>query len=105
MIRGAWREVERVKIPGSEADVFSSLASDGNAIVGIHETVTVPEDLFLYNSSENTIRILTNLNPQLRQVKFAPVKKVSWVTAEGLDVNGLIFMPPDYVPGRRYPPS
>jgi dipeptidyl aminopeptidase/acylaminoacyl peptidase len=99
----SWSEVERVKLPGKEEDRFAELASNGVSIVGTHETVNVPEDLFIYQPSEGGIHILTDLNPQLRQVRFSDVRTVGWKTAEGLEVRGLLFMPLGYIPGHRYP--
>jgi len=100
---GSWREVERITIPGSELDRFSSLASGGKTIVGVHERVTVPEELFIYEPGTGSIRNLTDLNPQLKSVRFAPVEIIHWPTLSGLDISGLLFMPPDYSPGMLYP--
>jgi dipeptidyl aminopeptidase/acylaminoacyl peptidase len=101
--KDAWRVTERVDVPRNEEDWFQFLVSNGKAIVGVHETVTSPEDLFVYTLGEDRIRLLTDLNLQLRQVQFASVEKVHWTTPEGLNVTGLLFLPPDYVPGKRYP--
>ncbi len=101
--RGSWREMTRINVAGSDADRFAFLASDGETIVGVHQTLTRPENLFLYDPSEGAIHILTDLNPQLRQLRFAQVRKVTWSTADGLNIDGLLFMPPDYAPGKRYP--
>jgi dipeptidyl aminopeptidase/acylaminoacyl peptidase len=99
----SWREVERIVIPGSDLDRFSSLASAGKTVVGVRETVTIPEELFIYEPGMGSIRILTDLNPQLKSVRFAPVETIHWPTSSGLDISGLLFTPPDYAPGKRYP--
>jgi dipeptidyl aminopeptidase/acylaminoacyl peptidase len=100
---GEWREDERVEIPRTEKDRFWSLMSTGSAIVGIHEAVDVPPDLFSYAPGDRSVRILTDLNPALKSERFAPSITVHWTTTEGLDLSGLLFLPPDYLPGKRYP--
>jgi dipeptidyl aminopeptidase/acylaminoacyl peptidase len=98
-----WSQTDRIHLPHGSSDRFSSLQSNGTTVVGIHETVSEPQNLFLYETGKNAIRILTDLNPQLGTVKFAPVQTVHWTAASGVDVEGLLFMPQDYAPGKRYP--
>jgi dipeptidyl aminopeptidase/acylaminoacyl peptidase len=102
-LNGLWREIERVDLPRTEKDRFSSLTSSGAAIVGVHETIDIPQNLFLYTPGKSSIEILTDLNPQLREKEFAPVRSIHWTTPEGSDVSGLLFLPSNYVPGQRYP--
>jgi dipeptidyl aminopeptidase/acylaminoacyl peptidase len=99
----SWREVTQFAVPQKESDRFYYMVSNGTEIVGVHEDVTTPENLFVYKQGQSQIRFVTNLNAQLSSVRFAPAKTVHWTTSDGLDVTGLLFMPPDYVPGRRYP--
>ena len=98
-----WTELKRFELPGNQEDQFWFLTSNGVAIVGVHQTVSIAEDLFIYMPHQNAVRMLTDLNPQLRNVNFSPVKRVEWTTTEGLEVSGLLFMPRDYDPGKRYP--
>jgi dipeptidyl aminopeptidase/acylaminoacyl peptidase len=100
---GSWHETQGITVPGNGTDQFWWTATNGVAVVGIHQALTTPEDLFVYKPSDKNIHILTDINPQLREVKFANVKSVSWTTPEGLAVDGLLFMPQDYEPGKRYP--
>ena len=99
----SWREVGQVKIAQNDEDRYLYLASNGKEIVGTHETVSIPRDLFEYEPGQGHIRLLTDFNPQLRTVQFAPVETIHWSTTGGLNVSGLLFIPPDYVSGTRYP--
>jgi dipeptidyl aminopeptidase/acylaminoacyl peptidase len=101
--KDAWREVERYVIPGKEGDRFSMLGSNGSAILGVHETVSAPQSLFMFEPGQTQIHFLTDLNPELRKLRFAPVQTIEWTTTEGLNVKGLLYTPPGYVPGRRSP--
>jgi dipeptidyl aminopeptidase/acylaminoacyl peptidase len=99
----SWREVGHLAVPQKKADRFYYMVSNGTEIVGVHEDVTTPENLFIYKQGQSQLRFVTDVNAQLRGVRFAPAKTMHWTTSDGLDVTGLLFMPPDYNPGRRYP--
>jgi dipeptidyl aminopeptidase/acylaminoacyl peptidase len=98
-----WREVARFGLSQKAEDRFYLMVSNGTEIVGVHEDVTTPENLFVYKQGQRKIHLVTDLNAQLRELRFAPVRTVHWTTVDGLNVTGLLFVPPDYVPGRRYP--
>jgi dipeptidyl aminopeptidase/acylaminoacyl peptidase len=100
---GEWKESERIAVAKDDNDWFQSIVSNGTEIFGVHETVTQPEDIFEYKDGESSIRILTEVNPQLAHARFAPVERTQWTTSEGLNITGLLFLPPDYVAGKRYP--
>jgi dipeptidyl aminopeptidase/acylaminoacyl peptidase len=102
-VKDSWQKVAITNLPAKEGDWFEFLVSDGTRIVGVHETVTVPENLFIYETGRKEIRLLTDINPQLKTAQFAPVRSVQWTTKEGLNVDGLLFMPPDYDHNKRYP--
>jgi hypothetical protein len=65
--------------------------------------VSTAQDIFGYKQGEGNIRLLTDLNPQLRKVRFSPVNTIEWNSSDGLHVRGLLFKPADFVSGRRYP--
>jgi dipeptidyl aminopeptidase/acylaminoacyl peptidase len=99
----AWREVARFAVPQKTEDRFYFMVSNGTEIIGVHEDVTTPENLFVYKEGQKQIRYVTDINAQLRGVRFASVDTVHWTTSDGLNATGLLFIPPDYVPGERYP--
>jgi dipeptidyl aminopeptidase/acylaminoacyl peptidase len=98
-----WKEVDHLTLPGREDDRFYNLRSNGQEIFGLHETVATPDNLFRYKPGQHQIDLLTNLNARFKMLRTATVKTIYWTTIEGLHVSGLLFSPPDYVAGRRYP--
>jgi dipeptidyl aminopeptidase/acylaminoacyl peptidase len=102
-LEGAWSERSHISLPKRAEDQFEIMTSNSVDIFGVHETVTSPENLFRYRSGQAQISLLTNLNAQFRTLRSASVEPVRWTTTEGLNVSGFLFVPPDYVPGRRYP--
>ncbi len=72
-----WHEVEHLSIPKTDAtDIFGPLTSSGTNVLGVHTNVRTPDDLFVFEPGQNQIRLITNLNPQMQNVKLAPVKIV-----------------------------
>jgi len=62
----------------------------------------LPPELFLL--SEGSLSQLTNTNAELLdQLALAEVRNVTFPSADGTEVEGFIFTPPDYEPGRKYP--
>lgn len=99
----SWKKVSTATIPFDKPYPFSQLTSDGKAVVGIYEAVTVPPNLYTLALNTGEAKIITNLNPHLADDTLAEAKHIRWYTSDGMEVHGLLFFPPGYVPGRRYP--
>jgi dipeptidyl aminopeptidase/acylaminoacyl peptidase len=99
----AWVKVSTVTIPFKTPYPFSSLTSNGKAVVGVYETTTTPPNLYILDLQTGDAQIITNLNPQLSNVTLAKAAPIRWYTSDGMEVHGLLFLPTNYVPGHRYP--
>ncbi|MGI9202912.1 MAG: prolyl oligopeptidase family serine peptidase [Woeseiaceae bacterium] len=78
-----------------------SLHETGDVAVRMSLPHLPPEIFYLTN---DTLERLTNTNHEvLAQLQLASVRNVQFPSADGTEVEGFIFMPPDYRPGRRYP--
>jgi len=98
---GAWQNASSAHIP--VRGLVRELATDGKYVVGDVESPTTPPEVFSYSlAHESAIRRLT-LNSQFQHLTIAPAKELEWQTSTGYAVHGLLFVPPDYVPGTRYP--
>ncbi len=100
---GKWIEISSFHIPLPHFFRFAELASDGRLIVGDYQNSLTPPELFLYDHKLDTTLILAKLNPQFDDLTVAPMKEIQWTTSTGYDVHGLLFLPPGYAPGSRYP--
>src|SRR5262249_22470896 len=47
--------------------------------------------------------LVLDLNPQFKDIGFGRVEEISWSGGGGRLVHGGLYLPPDYVQGRRYP--
>jgi dipeptidyl aminopeptidase/acylaminoacyl peptidase len=95
--------LRREQIPSGEADRISAVVSSGRSTFVVSETVTTPQEIFEYTSEDPTMRVLTDLNPQLRFLRLATAKTIHWQVNGEYEAAGLLFLPPDYVQGKRYP--
>lgn len=101
-VGNSWHEVGSITQPHG-AGYTRFVTTNGTQLIGVHESVTVPENLFSYEAGNDQMRVLTDINPQLKDLRFATTKTIQWKTKDGLDIDGILFLPPDYVPGRPYP--
>lgn len=98
-----WSEITNYRIPLAGLFAAHSIASDGMTVLGGAETSTVPPYLFEYRIGDREVHEVQQLNPQFQQLQFAPVRHVQWETSTGLEIEGTLLVPPDYVEGKRYP--
>jgi dipeptidyl aminopeptidase/acylaminoacyl peptidase len=89
-----WKEVPR--IPGSGGD-------DNPVRVAIEEGPNSPPKLYASDSKTGKKALLLDLNPQFSKLDFGGVQVISWRATDGHEVQGGLFLPSGYEPGRRYP--
>ncbi len=100
-----------VRIPLADAHVQRSLAggfvvSDLTTAAGhtalLHSDDTTAAEVFALEGG--TLRKLTNHNDALfAELRLGKVQDLRCKSKDGTDVHGFAVLPPDYVPGRRYP--
>lgn len=91
--------------PGSNGDpVISSFstAQGKDSIVFVGHSPSHPSELFLSSENAKPDR-LTNLNPWLDELRFAKQTPIKWKAKDGLELQGLLIYPLNYVEGRSYP--
>jgi dipeptidyl aminopeptidase/acylaminoacyl peptidase len=99
----AWQMGKEFRIPLSNFYRFSSLTSNGQTILGDYQNPATPPELFLEDTTTNTIGVFAKLNPEFDNLTIAPTKAVEWTTSTGVNIHGLLFYPPNFETGRRYP--
>jgi dipeptidyl aminopeptidase/acylaminoacyl peptidase len=103
LVGGVWAEISSVTLPLPKRFQYGQLASDGSRIVGDYQSTTTPPELFLYSPSNNNLETIDQLNPQFERLTLGSIKEVRWKTTTGLDIDGLLVLPPKYIAGKRYP--
>ena len=102
---GGW---QRVSLSGEHAkNIFGfTLGDDGKTFVYNHSTGSKPTQW--YGSTLDGARILspvqiTDLNPDYKNKVMAKVEVVRWKGSLDEDVEGILYYPHNYEPGKRYP--
>jgi hypothetical protein len=90
---GVWFPEEKAKDDPSENHVVS---------ISVNQTINDPPKLIVSNSSNTEHRIVWDPNPQLQHIALGKVSQFKWKDAYG-EQTALLYLPPDYAPGRRYP--
>ena len=63
-----------------------------------------PADVFVARAAEHlALEQRTDHNPQVRELALARSEIVHWKGADGMDVEGILYYPVGYQPGKRYP--
>ena len=81
---------------------FSAVGGEGPIALLGHAATHGPELFFAANVTVAPQRV-TEVNPWLTKMRFAEQKVVRWTARDGLELEGVLIYPLNYVEGRRYP--
>jgi len=98
---GEWRITGSWHLPFRAS--ASRVTADETHIIGPFDNKTTPPQLFIFNLADSTAQVFAKLNPQFDHLTLAQPREIHWKTSTGFDASGVLLLPPDYVPGRRYP--
>lgn len=89
------------------AQIFGIEASpDGATVVYDHSAPDQPPQLYrahVANGSLAQVAQVTHLNPQFKDKRMARAEVYQWKGANEETVDGLLYYPTDYQPGKKYP--
>lgn len=71
--------------------------------IHVDQDLNVLPQIFAVDARTQRREVILNLNPQFSELALGHVKPVEWKDGSGGTVSGGLYLPPDYVPGRRYP--
>lgn len=57
----------------------------------------------LIRSGQRSAEVVRSMNDWARDIANNPTRTINYTSLEGEEVFGCVILPPDYVPGRRYP--
>ncbi len=85
--------------------VISESGSIGSKVpeIRVEQDLNTPPRIVATNIATNQTALLLDPNPQFRDLTFGKVEDVSWTGGGGREVHAGLYLPPDYVAGRRYP--
>ena len=77
----------------------------GDALPDIlaEQGLNLPPQIVAVDSKTKRKVILLDLNPQFTGLQFGKVEEIKWKDATGQPVRGGLYLPPDYIAGKKYP--
>ncbi|MBC7921753.1 MAG: S9 family peptidase [Ferruginibacter sp.] len=78
-------------------------AKNADAFLFTKSSFAVCPDLYTAGTDFASIRPLTDLNPQQKEYNWGTVELVNWHSAEGKPLEGLLYKPENFDPGKKYP--
>ncbi len=73
-----------------------------DSMVFVASTALRPPELY-YRSKAGTIVRLTDLNASIASLTLTDPQSITFPTSTGIDGDGVLYLPPGFVAGRRYP--
>jgi hypothetical protein len=101
--------VPRIEYYQKQASGWSRLEVTPGAVntstleIGVAQDLNNAPRIVAEDSRTSRSAVLIDLNPQFKQLWFGRVEEVRWVGGGTREFVGGLFLPPDYVPGTRYP--
>jgi dipeptidyl aminopeptidase/acylaminoacyl peptidase len=85
------------------ADGFPKVRVSASSVeITIEEDINTPPKIFAIDSQSKQKALLLDLNPQFNNVKLGKVEVIE-VTVQGVNLIGGLYLPHDYMPGKKYP--
>jgi dipeptidyl aminopeptidase/acylaminoacyl peptidase len=76
---------------------------DSRLSVTLEQDINSPPKLVANNPKTKRKAVVLDLNPQFSQLSFGRVEIFPWKAREGQFGEGMLYYPPDYVAGKKYP--
>lgn len=97
----ASERVKPVSRRGVALNIFG-ISSDGKTIIGT-SSGPAPTEIFKASPDFNSFTLLTNHNSWISDYALASTEVVKWKSTDGMDIEGLLTKPVDYVEGTKVP--
>jgi dipeptidyl aminopeptidase/acylaminoacyl peptidase len=90
------------RVVGGRRVVSAVSTSSGGKVAILMSSPQQPEEVFAVEGNEPR-RLSRQNDAWLAEVKLGAVEETSFPSKDGTEIHGLLFKPPDYQDGRRYP--
>ncbi|HEY5755677.1 MAG TPA: hypothetical protein VIU34_07630, partial [Steroidobacter sp.] len=80
-----------------------SVATNGKVVLGVSDALRTPPELTAFDTATKRSTRLTDLNPQLADIRFGEISAYHWRSKPTDPADGYLVKPIDYRPGTRYP--
>ena len=80
-----------------------SFTARGDRMAFLGTDASTPSEVFVSGVEPFRPVRITNTNPQLARLALGRQEIVHWKSSDGLEIEGLLLLPPDHAEGRRHP--
>lgn len=98
----ATRRVRTIAV-GEHALALGSVTRDGTRGAAVYSTPASPAEIAVVDLASGRPTRVTDANPWFKEVETARMRTLTWKSTDGLEVEGLLWLPADYQPGTRLP--
>lgn len=82
---------------------LDSVSSDAHLGAGVLSSPGAPGDVHVFDLSSGEARRVTTANPQMAMLQMAQFRAVKWKSRDGLEIEGLLWLPAEYTAGQKLP--
>jgi dipeptidyl aminopeptidase/acylaminoacyl peptidase len=80
-----------------------SFSADGQRGAAIISSPASPGDVNVVDLTTGKLTPITHANPQMSNFALSQFRAISWKSRDGLDIEGMLWLPADYKPGTKLP--
>ncbi len=78
-------------------------SKDGSKVILSFSNGDMPSNVMSTDASFNDMKPLTDLNPLMNNKKLTRSELISYRNSDGKELQGILYYPVDYEPGKKYP--
>jgi dipeptidyl aminopeptidase/acylaminoacyl peptidase len=90
-------------VSGDWSGRVESFSADGSRGAAVVSKPSSPGDVDLVDLTTGSMTALTHANPNLDSYSLSQFRAITWKSTDGLEVEGMLWLPADYRPGARLP--
>lgn len=99
---GTWGPLQETGAIGGLNSWFT-VATNGRIAIGVKDGLTTAPELAAFDLASKQTTVVTDLNPDLKQVQYGAIESRTWSSAIEANAFGFLVKPVDFKPGTRYP--
>jgi hypothetical protein len=80
-----------------------SVVGEGLPDIRAEQSLNLFPQIVVVDAKSKRKTTLLDLNPQFASLEFGKAEEINWKDGTGHPVSGGLYLPPDYVTGKRYP--
>ncbi|MFB3854702.1 MAG: prolyl oligopeptidase family serine peptidase [Vicinamibacterales bacterium] len=90
-------------VAGDWAGGLDSVTKDLKRGAAVISSPSAPGDVNVVNLESGAMTAVTRANPQVSDLSLAQFRAITWKSRDGLQIEGLLWLPAEYKPGTRLP--